>query len=78
MERDKATFLQELASGEMTFTFVKKDGTDRMIRGTRNPALIPGEFHGRTIDELLGQDVIPVYDLDQEGWRAFNYATIKD
>jgi hypothetical protein len=79
MALDKQSFLQELANGEKTFTFVKKDGSDRIIRCTRNPELIPGEFHPKSETQLLEeQDVIPAFDLDVGEWRSFTFSTIKE
>ena len=60
-----------LASGDVYFTYRKKDGTEREAYGTRNPETI--KDHNATPSgtgtEKIG--VITYYDLDSNGWRCF-------
>lgn len=60
-----------LASGDVYFTYRKKDGTEREAYGTRNTRII--EDHNATPvgkgTEKAG--VIAYYDLESEGWRCF-------
>lgn len=53
-----------------TVTFTKKDGTTRIMRCTRNPNLIPVEFHPKTESTDSGSSV-RVFDLDKQEWRSF-------
>lgn len=60
-----------LASGDVYFTYRKKDGTEREAHGTRNTGIITD--HNATPvgtgTEKIG--VIAYYDLESEGWRCF-------
>ena len=60
-----------LASGDVYFTYKKKDGTEREAYGTRNTGII--KDHNATPvgtgTEKIG--VITYYDLDSKGWRCF-------
>ena len=60
-----------LASGDVYFTYRKKDGTEREAYGTRNPETIKdyNATPSGTGTEKIG--VITYYDLDSNGWRCF-------
>jgi hypothetical protein len=60
-----------LATGDVHFTYRKKDGTEREAYGTRNTDII-------TINDAMpsgnGSEktgVITYYDLNAKGWRSF-------
>lgn len=74
-------WLQEiLRTGEATVTFIKKDGTEREMRCTVSPDLIPQDPN-RVIKEdqerRVNPDVLPVYDLDKGAWRSFRWDSVK-
>lgn len=55
-------------------TFVKKDGSDRVMICTRKPSLmpeIPEKFTKIPEEDRLKADYMPVYDLEEQAWRAF-------
>lgn len=62
---------------EVVFTFKKKDGSERVMRGTTNLDLIPVSKHPKSITEgtdstrKVNDSVIAVFDLDAEEWRSF-------
>lgn len=60
----------------ITVTFIKKDGTERMMRCTKNMQKIPVDHHPKTIADHHESN-IRVYDLDNEGWRSFTPTSIK-
>ena len=59
-----------------TVTFVKKDGTVRVLNGRRKVTkhLKGGELAYDPIEKGL----IPVYDLKSEGYRMINSQTVKE
>jgi hypothetical protein len=76
----KSELLKKLAEGTTTVTFTKKDGSDRVMVCTRAPSLIPAEFQPKTseTDETVeASDNIRVFDVEKQGWRSFNFASIK-
>ena len=62
-------------------TFTKKDGTERKMKCTLSEDLIPLD-HRPTNDGTprikLNDTVLPVFDLDNQGWRSFAISSIKD
>lgn len=60
-----------------TITFTKKDGTNRVMKCTRSPSLIPEEHQpkdGKTNDS---ETSLRVFDLDKNEWRSFIIENIK-
>ena len=60
-----------LASGDVYFTYRKKDGTEREAYGTRNTAIIKDNNATPTGNGTEKAGVIAYYDLESEGWRCF-------
>ena len=62
---------ERLSSGDVHFTYLKKDGTEREAYGTRNLDIITlqGAIPSGNGSEKGG--VIAYYDLDSQGWRSF-------
>ena len=58
------------ANKSTSVTFTKKDGTIRKMKCTRNPALIPEEFHPKTSASDVGS-TIRAFDLEKNEWRSF-------
>lgn len=68
-----------LAAGELTVVFTKKDGTERTMLCTRNMDLIPANtVNEERSKKHVNPDVLPVYDIKEEGWRSFRYDSIKE
>lgn len=70
MAVQRKTITRRLNVNELIITFVKKDGTVRSLRGTRNLDLIPKKYHpkGNKPEHL---QLVTVFDLDAKGWRSF-------
>lgn len=74
---DYAILNKVLRIHEVTVIFTKADGTERTMRCTRNPLLIPQDQHerGRT-GKLTNPDTMIVWEFDN-GWRSFRIDSIK-
>jgi hypothetical protein len=71
MSFDPTATLAILAAGPALVTFTKKDGTDRTMRCTRNPDLMPaGSVKGTDTRKDQG-NLIAVWDLDAGMWKGF-------
>jgi len=71
MSFDPSATLAILANGPALVTFTKKDGTDRTMRCTRAPALLPeGAVKGTDTRKDQG-NLIAVWDLDAGAWKGF-------
>lgn len=65
---------------EVTVTFTKKDGTERVMKCTLDPNILPKQEvkEGQDRTERLKTDaVMPVYDVEAKGWRSFTLRAVK-
>lgn len=75
-EEAKTFMLEHLAENTMTITFTKKDGTQRVMRCTRDMNTIPAEKHPSTTTTNDATDAIRVFDLEKQEWRSFNLSSV--
>lgn len=75
----KAELLNELASKQVSISFTKKDGSNRTMLCTRSIELIPVEHLPKNeIQDVTEEtDNIRVFDIEAQGWRSFNFSSIK-
>ena len=69
-----------LVEDTVVVNFTKNDGSNRVMRCTLNPKLIPESTsvkstNTKTVRYNSGE-VLPVFDLDANGWRSFRYDSI--
>lgn len=67
------------ANAKVTITFTKKDGTERVLNGTRKLDLIPEDKAPKPIEE--GKEVKPptvlrIFDLDIGEWRSITPSSV--
>ena len=76
---EKSELAKKLASGIEIIKFMKKDGTERVMKCTRNSNLIPVEHQpkGETQQITESTDNIRVFDVEKQAWRSFNYSSLK-
>lgn len=59
-------------------TFVKKDGTERVMKCTlREDVIVPHEKKTERV-KAQNSDTLAVWDLDKKEWRSFRYDSIKE
>lgn len=69
-----------LKASDATVTFLKKDGTERIMKCTLDPKQLPpapvteGEVKK---ERKVNEDVMAVYDLESQGWRSFTLKSVK-
>ena len=78
----KETMKTLLKSREATVCFTKKDGTERLMRCTLNPDLLPlpkidEEKAAVKAERKKSDTTLAVYDLDANGWRSFTINSVK-
>lgn len=67
-----------LQVGEMTVTFTKKDGTERVMRCTLKPEDLPKvELKEDKKERKKSEDSLAVFDLEANGWRSFVIKSVK-
>jgi hypothetical protein len=62
----------KLSEGIVTVTFNKKDGSERVMKCTLNPTVIPQTpmVEGRK-ERAIPRNSMSVYDTDARDWRSF-------
>lgn len=55
--------------------FTKVDGTERTIKGTLRQDLLP-PYEESTSPKSKNDNIISVWDLENEGWRSFRYDSV--
>ena len=77
-EPEFAEWLREyLFENTITVTFTKKDGTERVMKCTKQNDVIPADKQPTGNGKAPTGDAVAVFDLDKQEWRAFNTSNIK-
>ena len=67
-----------LKEKQVVVTFTKKDGDERVMTCSLNPALLPpAPVTESTTAKKENTNIISVYDLTAEGWRSFIVKNVK-
>lgn len=73
----KDELLKLLREQDITILFTKKDGTERKIICTLASDIIPEEDIPKgTGSKVENEDLISVYDIENQGWRSFYISSI--
>lgn len=57
--------------------FTKADGTERVMRCSLNPSLLPAATPKESkTARAVSTETLAVYDLENEGWRSFRYDSV--
>jgi len=70
--------LHDINVKNLCITFTKSDGTDREMRCTLSPVLIPAEKHPKQSDRSYPETTCRVFDLDKGEWRSFKWESVKE
>jgi hypothetical protein len=76
VERDGIRRL--LQTSVIAVTFQKTDGTERVMKCTLNPELVPATVNESTSTRKGNPDVCPVWDMDILAWRSFRWDSLKN
>lgn len=82
MAPEKRQELRDLLHrSNVTVSFMKTDGTDRVMNCTTNPDLIPLSEHlkpqANSQSKRVNANVQVVWDLDKNEWRSFKYDSVQ-
>ena len=75
-EEEEEEFKEALKKGEVEFTYLKKDGSERKAKGTLNPEIINAQVDDKKIDQAKRKHFVPptvmvYWDCDAKGFRSF-------
>ena len=67
-----------LSTSVPTITFVKKDGTERVMKCTLRSDLLPAqEIKEDATPRKQNDAIMAVYDVEANGWRSFTIRSVK-
>jgi hypothetical protein len=77
-KKEKNWLLSALRESEVTVKFTKKDGSERTMICTLKEDKIPAEKTPKGTEKQKNEEVVPVFDLESQGWRSFRWDSIKE
>ena len=66
-----------LTESTVTVTFIKKDGSERVMVCTLNPSMLPVIENKTNKVKKINEDTLSVFDIEKNSWRSFTYKSIK-
>ena len=66
-----------LRSEIVTVIFVKKDGSERIMKCTLSENKIPTENLPKTTNRAQSDESIAVFDIEKTAWRSFRFDSVK-
>ncbi len=80
MNFDKDEIMLNLREGKCVVTFEKVNGEIRKMLCTLKSDYIPIEETdvGEKRTKVENPDVLPVYDIESNGWRSFRWNSLKE
>jgi hypothetical protein len=69
-----------LKTQNLTITFIKKDGTERVMRCTLDPAKLPKvpvTENTETKTRKVNDEIISAFDIEAQGWRSFTKTAVQ-
>jgi hypothetical protein len=66
---------------EVEVTFTKKDGTERVMKCTLHPDILPKQEvkeNNDKVTRIQNESVLPVYDLEVKSWRSFTVDSVRE
>jgi len=73
--RDELVMLLSKNVAEVTFT--KNNGEERVMRCTLRNDLVPSTDRKPGSKRIVSESVVPVWDLENNGWRSFRVDSVK-
>jgi hypothetical protein len=67
-----------LHEGIVTVKFVKKDGSERLMKCTLKEDFIPTDKMPTGSNRVQPSESVAVFDIENEGWRSFRFDSVKE
>lgn len=75
---EKLSLINALWSGDVVVTFTKKDGSERVMKCTLQESKIPQEYTPKGTERKVNDNVLAVFDVENQGWRSFRFDSVKN
>lgn len=76
-QEDRDWFVRFLNKNQVDITFIKKDGSERIMTCTLNPEYIPEDQQPKNSKKAKSESSLPVFDLGKQEWRSFRWDSVK-
>ena len=76
-KKEKNWLLGLLRSEVVEITFTKKDGSERIMKCTLLESKIPSEKMPKGTEKAKNDEVVPVGDIENDGWRSFRWDSLR-
>ena len=69
--------LDVLKTNTVTVSFTKQDGTERIMKCTLDPSILPKvELTEEKKPRKTNENVVPVFDVESNAWRSFTLKSV--
>lgn len=75
-KKEKDWLIGLLRSEIVELTFIKKDGSERIMKCTLAEQEIPAENMPKGTDRAKNDEAVAVFDLENQGWRSFRWDSL--
>ena len=75
-KKEKDWLIGLLRSEIVELTFIKKDGSERIMTCTLAEQKIPAENAPKGVDRAKSDEAVAVFDLENNGWRSFRWDSL--
>jgi hypothetical protein len=75
-KKEKDWLMGLLRSEIVQLTFIKKDGSERIMTCTLAEQKIPAENAPKGVDRAKSDEAVAVFDLENNGWRSFRWDSL--
>jgi len=72
----KSELSEVLRSAKLEVSFIKKDGTGRVMYCTLQEKYLPPMMEDTETATKDNPDLLAVWDIDNDGWRSFRLSSI--
>lgn len=76
-ENGKSWLKELLRQNGAEISFIKADGTERLMKCTLNENKIPQEFIPKGVKRSHSDETLAVFDIESQGWRSFRWDSVK-
>jgi hypothetical protein len=76
-EKSKIWLITLLKERPATIIFEKSDGTERKLLCSLQENVIPKIDIEKSKKKVVNLEVLPVFDLENNGWRSFRWDSVK-
>ena len=75
-KKEKDWLISLLRSEIVELTFIKKDGSERIMTCTLAKQKIPAENAPKGTERAKNDEAVAVFDLENNGWRSFRWDSL--